>query len=181
MPCLAEVIGIDNAVTVGSCTHGCIETVILVFLYNAALEHLTAAHKCRLDWVTGVEKAVDILGHIDWFFPSLAIVLAEDGGNEVGILTCGVAVAIHGTAGNCNDEHLVACAVGNNGRVTKGGIEIVHGCRCAACTHSNVNHVAPCLAMVVACAANDIDLSVTGVGTADKTCRSCYQTAVACC
>ena len=180
MPGAAEIIGIYNAITVWTCTHCSIDTIILVHLYNTTLEYLSTAYKGCLNRIACIEEAVYLLGYIYRSLPCLAVVLAVDCCNEVRVLACGVAVAVNRTACNSNDKYLITCAVGNYCRVAECSIEIVLCCRSFACTDCNINHVAPCLAVVVACTANNIHLTVARVGTAHKTCRGCYQTTVAC-
>ena len=102
-------------------------------------------------------------------------------GNEVGVLSGGVAVSVNGTSGHGNYQNFIAGAVCHHGRVAEGSLEVVDRCRGLSVAHGHILHLRPCVAVVVAGTAYHVHLSVAGVGAAHQTCRHGDEASVAGC
>ena len=180
MPCNTEVIAVYHAVAVRTCVQSSIQAVVFARLYYAALEQLAAAYEPRLHYVvSAVEQAVYLLRLVYGRLPCLTSVAAVDIRNYVRILAC--SRRIYGTSADCHYQHLVALAVGNYGSIAIGSLHrCLHVVYQRGVAYGHWYHVGPCDSVVVADAADYVDLSIPGVGAAYLARSRGYQAPVGC-
>ena len=88
VPCLAEVVRVDNSVATRPCTESCIDAIVFVTLDDATLAYLAASHKEALHGTEGtlVEEAVNLVGYLLWCAPCASSVMAAKSCHTVGIV-----------------------------------------------------------------------------------------------
>ena len=165
LPCTAKVIAINNAITIGTRADGCIEAVVLPYLYRATLTDAAGGDKKTLDRaeLTLVEERINILRDVVGSRPSASAVVTIESGNTIGILTRGRGRTVNGIATNAEQQDVATIGCGDDGRVA---IAAISGMLHARSSNDGVLR-RPCTAVILRQTPVEINATKTDVSTTE--------------